>query len=262
MSQSGRVRLRDFRRACRLIHDCRDVGHDPAAWRAVLIEGVAGMVDASVVIASEFALAGECAGINLADRWPDSKLRERWMRDHVVTGDYRNTTSFRRYSALQGGLITRTREQLVEDGEWYISSEFNEAHRTFGVDDLMASNLRSGDPPMLYGFQALRALGTRRFLARERRLVRLFHRELAPHLGTTLAREPGGPLAGLTPRLRQTLECLLEGDGEKQVALKLGLSRHTVHEYVKALYRRFRVNSRGELLATCLRHRPDPRPGA
>jgi DNA-binding CsgD family transcriptional regulator len=42
---------------------------------------------------------------------------------------------------------------------------------------------------------------------------------------------------------------LLEGDSEKQVAYKLKLSPHTVHEYVKNLYAELGVNSRGELLA-------------
>ena len=53
----------------------------------------------------------------------------------------------------------------------------------------------------------------------------------------------------LTPRMRQTLARLLAGDAEKQIATHLKLSRHTVHEHVKKIYRRFAVNSRGELLA-------------
>lgn len=53
----------------------------------------------------------------------------------------------------------------------------------------------------------------------------------------------------LPRRLRQTLARLLAGDSEKQIATALGISRHTVHVYVKALYRRFEVCSRGELLA-------------
>jgi DNA-binding NarL/FixJ family response regulator len=56
----------------------------------------------------------------------------------------------------------------------------------------------------------------------------------------------------LSRRQRQTLRHLLEGDLEKQVAAKLGVSRHTVHVYVKALYKHFGVCSRGELLAKCL----------
>jgi DNA-binding CsgD family transcriptional regulator len=54
---------------------------------------------------------------------------------------------------------------------------------------------------------------------------------------------------GLSPRMAQTLSSLLGGDSEKQVAAKLRLSQHTVHVYVKALYKRYGVSSRGELLA-------------
>src|SRR4051812_1704635 len=60
------------------------------------------------------------------------------------------------------------------------------------------------------------------------------------------------PIPHLSPRMRQTLERLMAGDGEKQVALRLSLSQHTIHVYIKALYRSFGVNSRGELLARFL----------
>jgi DNA-binding NtrC family response regulator len=62
-------------------------------------------------------------------------------------------------------------------------------------------------------------------------------------------------MEGLSPRMQQTLECLLAGASEKEVAAKLGLSSHTVHDYVKKLYRHFRVSSRAELLATVLGRR-------
>lgn len=51
-----------------------------------------------------------------------------------------------------------------------------------------------------------------------------------------------------TPRQRQTLERLIVGDSEKQIARQLGVSANTVHVYVKAIYRAFDVNSRGELM--------------
>jgi DNA-binding CsgD family transcriptional regulator len=53
----------------------------------------------------------------------------------------------------------------------------------------------------------------------------------------------------LTPRMAQTLFRLMQGDSEKQVARHLGISQHTVHVYVKTLYRRYGVCSRGELLS-------------
>jgi DNA-binding CsgD family transcriptional regulator len=61
--------------------------------------------------------------------------------------------------------------------------------------------------------------------------------------------QPDPRLAGLAPRLKQTLLRMLTGDSEKQIAMHLGLSPHTIHIYVKSLYRHFKVSSRGELLA-------------
>ena len=56
----------------------------------------------------------------------------------------------------------------------------------------------------------------------------------------------------LVPRLEETRDGLLQGLSEKQIALKLGLSEHTVHHYVEDLYRRFGVSSRGEFMARFL----------
>jgi DNA-binding NarL/FixJ family response regulator len=83
--------------------------------------------------------------------------------------------------------------------------------------------------------------------------VHLFHQELVPHFGGRLATPRERGPAGLSPRLRQALECLLEGDSEKQAALRLGVAPRTLHEYVIAVYRHFGVASRGELLAFFLR---------
>ena len=85
----------------------------------------------------------------------------------------------------------------------------------------------------------------------KRRMIAEFCKRLGAQVGNVTPSACHDP--HLSPRLRQTLQHLLAGDSEKQVAGKLGLSRHTVHIYVKSLYRHFEVNSRGELLAKCLR---------
>lgn len=91
-------------------------------------------------------------------------------------------------------------------------------------------------------------------VAEKRRMIAEFCRNLGMQIG------PVKPAANETPeiseRMRQTLQHLLAGDSEKQVAAKLGLSRNTVHVYVKNLYKYFHVFSRGELLAKCLRPPP------
>jgi DNA-binding CsgD family transcriptional regulator len=60
----------------------------------------------------------------------------------------------------------------------------------------------------------------------------------------------------LSRRMEQTLRSLLGGDSEKQVAAKLGLSQHTVHVYVKQLYKKYGVSTRAELLARWVQNQP------
>jgi DNA-binding CsgD family transcriptional regulator len=102
-------------------------------------------------------------------------------------------------------------------------------------------------------------------IERKRRLVADLCRILGDQLGGGYAARDGNgnghgnrttapaDAVVLSPRMRQTLERLLAGDSEKEIAARLGLSRHTVHVYVKTLYRRFDVCSRGELLARFVR---------
>ena len=82
-----------------------------------------------------------------------------------------------------------------------------------------------------------------------RRLVAEFCRLLGSQFPKPLAAGEDG----LSPRHLQTLQRLLEGDSEKEIAVRWGVSPNTVHVYVKALYRHFGVSSRGELLARFIR---------
>jgi DNA-binding CsgD family transcriptional regulator len=76
--------------------------------------------------------------------------------------------------------------------------------------------------------------------------------------GTDGPSPSGQPPAGQTDGGRlsvaqsRVFQLLLAGTSEKRIASRLGLSPHTVHNHVTAIYRTFRVHSRGELLALAL----------
>ena len=78
---------------------------------------------------------------------------------------------------------------------------------------------------------------------------RRFFGEIVKELGNKLSQLDAPSVTTLSLRLQQVLYFLLEGYSEKQVASRLEISPHTVHQYVKDLYRRFQATSRGELLA-------------
>jgi DNA-binding CsgD family transcriptional regulator len=94
-----------------------------------------------------------------------------------------------------------------------------------------------------------REFGDEPFTKAHHRLLRMMHTELARLWGRDVLRAAKDATSDLPPRLQQTLDELLAGSSEKQIATKLELSRHTIHNYVKALHQRFEVSSRGELLA-------------
>jgi DNA-binding NarL/FixJ family response regulator len=257
MGKSGLVRLGDLRAAEQLVQDCRDLGRDPDGWPAVLVAGVARLVDAQVVAYAgglpEREPAASPGVIQLGDcGWMAGGHRIRWL-DRFVHGDaLQKSVAFGRFVALPGSLVTRTREQLMDDRAWYRSVELNEEHRPLELDDFLASYARSSDPVRLNGFTINRARGRRRFEARERRLIRVFHGRLHRYFGTALT-VPGCPPAQLLPRrLGQTLIRLTAGDSEEEAARSLGVSRPTLHGYVSELYARFGVQSRAELLVRCL----------
>jgi DNA-binding CsgD family transcriptional regulator len=82
---------------------------------------------------------------------------------------------------------------------------------------------------------------------RRRKMVAMFCKMLGDQTAEGKSPDIDGP--PLAPRQRQTLELLLSGNAEKEIAARLAISRHTVHVYVKSLYKRFGVSSRAELLA-------------
>jgi DNA-binding CsgD family transcriptional regulator len=59
-------------------------------------------------------------------------------------------------------------------------------------------------------------------------------------------------IGNLSDGQRQVLRLLVQGASEKEAAVTLAVSYHTVHAHVKQIYRQLGVRSRGELIALCL----------
>jgi DNA-binding CsgD family transcriptional regulator len=168
-----------------------------------------------------------------------------YMREQGVLGD----PILQRIQHLSGRIVTRTRRELVPDRQWYRSTSFNEYRKLAGCDHQLTSVYQVSPQGAMSSVFIYRAVGDRDFSARERCLASFFHVELGRLIRGALVSGIEGGLHTLSPRLRQTLACLLEGDSEKQVAARLGLSHSTVHQYVTMLYRRFGVQSRAELMS-------------
>jgi DNA-binding CsgD family transcriptional regulator len=154
--------------------------------------------------------------------------------------------------AMRRSFVAGTRAEVLADRDWYRSPHVQEFRRAAGVDSFIYVGRRPRAGARADCLSLHRPWGERAFSPRERRVVETFFHESARILGPAPARTGAAIEADLPPRLRDTLRGLARGLGEKQLAAELGISQHTVHEYVKALYRRAGVSSRAELLARVL----------
>lgn len=270
ITANSRLRLRDLRRAFRLVGDVRALGHDPSQWRACMVRGLLRLLRADMVVSSEISfrqpsgrrgtgggggkdepppiLCDAGWGVRrdanaeggVGEVWEIRSEREEYRPEdyHVLLGESAAPEGV----LPDGSLAIRPRETLVV-GQYSILSQWPLRHAET-VDQLVCYRFAPSLP----------------FGRREARLMRLFHAELGRLWRADAMEKARDPAADLAPRLQQTLALLLEGDSEKQVAYKLGISPHTVHNYVKALHQRFDVSSRGELLAAA--NPPDKGPEA
>jgi DNA-binding CsgD family transcriptional regulator len=160
-----------------------------------------------------------------------------------------------RLLALPGRVQTLRRDDLPGPRRsWYRSPNVNEIRRASHIDDCICSMHRLPTPGWAAVVGVHRAWGDRTgFTPRDRDLLHFINQHLTWlwEQDVRAARED----ENLSPRLRQTLHLLMAGLSEKEAARKLLVSPRTLHKYVTALYRRFGVSSRAELLVERLQRK-------
>jgi len=151
-------------------------------------------------------------------------------------------------AAVQGRVITFRRREAVADADWYASAHYQQIRKPLGLGPTLYVRIVAPSIGRETLLMLIREQGAEPFTERDAYLTDLCLSEMAwPFTPEMSYVDP--KVEQLQPRLKKVMKHLLEGDSEKQVAFKLKLSPHTVHEYVKNLYAELGVSSRGELLA-------------
>ncbi len=258
MSKSVLLRLQDVRALFHVIQECRDLGDDAAAWRRHYVVRLACLTGADWGVNGEVAWKGRglypVSGVFWG--WQNGFAEKAFAQGAAehggnlavcpLQGEY-----FR--SRPLGACVSRT--DLVSERDWRRSEYYGCIHEPvgFGHTLLCALPLPSCGNE-LNAISLLRPAATRGdFSGRDRLLVQEAQALLAPLVGGPLAGFKQPSPTALSPRVRQVLRCLLEGDGDKQVAHRLGISRHTVNQYTKTIFKHFCVQSRAELMAIWIR---------
>jgi len=259
LDKAGHLRLRDLREAFRLIGECRELGRDQKEWRLHMLEGLRRMTGARVALYLHLHDPGsgeESITEPLDAGFLEPSHRALWAQYQRENAHRDDPFHRRYYDGFHGPLHTRALAGVVNQLEWRRSRHYNEYIRACDLDDRITSSLRLGRARLpareIQVIVLHRSAGDGPYPLRALRLVRVFPRELAGLLGRHLSMTtPDVELGRLPGQLRQVLVCLLQGDAEKEIACRLGISRHTVNRHVQRLYRRLGVHSRGELTFRC-----------
>jgi DNA-binding CsgD family transcriptional regulator len=151
-----------------------------------------------------------------------------------------------------GSIRAVLHRDVMDERAWQRSGVFELLEESGIVDRLIGGAPVADDVEILlvmYRRRGQRPFGeeTRRRLQMVMAAMSGVGRRLALAHGLVDARRP------LTRRERETLHHLLVGRLEKQIAAAMGLSERTLHHHVTALYQKFGVQSRAELMALFLR---------
>ena len=259
----AKLSLSSVRRAFRLIGEIRQHGADPQAWRPHLLRGLIELLDADLVISSEvhFRTTPKDDVLRVTDigwglerdgqPWRIHAERDESPQSYLVVvggggarvggggprGGGRGKSAA---PANQDDIVPIKPLKKLRDGRGFILSQYALPH--LGAVDQLG----------LHRYDLRRP-----FTPAQAKLVRLFHVELGRLWKDDALKRAADPAAELPPRLVQTLDGVLRGDSEKQIAFALGLSQHTVHNYIRALHARFEVSSRAELIAKATEDRAD-----
>jgi DNA-binding CsgD family transcriptional regulator len=245
------IRAGDVRQLFRLMNECReirDAGQRPSrhflrGLREIVRSEVCLHMQASRVRADSTPIFHAVDDLG----WGSESDRDRvysYVTDRNLGDDPLCAALLRR----PGRVVTLARADVMTTAAWVRTEVHNDVHRPSGVDDSVLSMRRNAPDPEEAAVLVLkRTCNATPFGEEERELVALAHAE-----SEWIFEEPGSKLTeqdGFSPRERETLALLLTGTSEKCVAARLGLSRHTVHDYVKAIYKKLGVASRAELMA-------------
>lgn len=239
------LKLSQVRQIFRLLAEVRRRGDDPQQWRPFMAKELLTLFNAELVISTEIYVqpTSEKGAWDVVDiGWGSDTTENTWR----IESRNRETNP----EAFE--LIIHPEKELAEDR---VSVEPQRPlHRgsTFMMSNMPLPHINAVDQLGVH-----RAHGAGLFTDTDHRLLRLLHVELARFWRADVLAQTRDPASSLAPRLKQTVELLCDGKSEKEIAFKLGISPHTVHNYVKALHQRFNVSSRGELIAAATKSDKD-----
>jgi len=249
MGKSNRVHLSDIKHVYRILSEVVELGDDPDQWRPHLATELIKFFDLQMATVYIMPMQVNVAEANVGRidcRGLDEAANRMWM-EYGRRGDLTSDPCTPVIMRTLPNAFTATRQSLADDRAWYQSGYYNDFKRVMRCDDVLLSLLPLPQLGILHGIHGDRRTGQKPMGRREAVCLSLIHKELGRKWKRYLS-QPQVIQKQLSPRLRELLNHLRGSESEKEIAARMGLSPHTVHNHIRRLYREFKVSSRAELL--------------
>lgn len=243
----GSFRVDHVRGLLRVMAEAKEHALAGSCAKQALVRGLCALIDAEVGILYRGSGPPSPSRLKVQEMvdwgWGTSSDRSRMLSYLSEHGDPLSTEMARRRADVP---VVFRRRDLVADDDWYPTELCHEIHRPLRLDDVICGMRVSKETEDVTVAVFKRRWGARPFSPEERNLVSLWF-EQSRVFGSGRAPENPWP-ARLSRRELETTRLLLRGLSEKEAAAAMNISVHTLHGYVKALYRKLDVASRSELL--------------
>lgn len=248
------IRVHRVRAAASLVGEVGEIGRGTEAARQHLVDGLLGLLGCAIGAAVHdtsygVGLKGGIVAATLGGF--DREIMEVFQAHHTQGSDCNpfHGAVMRQLGRAAGEVVTSTNSDLVPGREWDRSTWINEYVRPARVDHFVGTLRRIGETAC-FGCGFMRAAGDRPFSEEDREVLHLVH------LGVGRLFNAPTPRALLAPRVRETLDVLLSGATDKEIAGQLCISPHTVRQYVKTILKAYGVSSRSQLIARVAERKP------
>jgi len=241
----------DIRRMVQLLAEIATVDGDIQTKRKFLVDGMAEMIGADAWI---WSMLGEYdpspAGGHPHTVFLTNGLDDRQLALYLKSQEHpdmgRLTEGVLSEFEQSQVHLTRNQPQMTTD-EFYETTEVFKilAQANLGPVLLSIRPVQTGQVGVITMFKKF---GAPHFSDRDTRISHILISEVGWLHDDSWPNHPRHEISDLSPRLRSVLTLLLHGEARKAIAHKLGLSIHTVGDYIKSVYRHFSVHSQAELI--------------
>ena len=253
-AKMNQVSPEDVRALLDLMVEVSERRSDARQWRRHALEGLCRLLEAQVALTANIRnhhVSGQARLDLLVDTgWSNGThrrafvghLRKRPLADPLAASIVNHE------SWAPGHSVAIAREEAVPDHVWYSCPDMQRIYKGADVNHGLCWMYCGPEHGMSIGVRVFRPWGeTKRFTDREVALLELAGSQLSKLYLAEMREQATGPK--LPPRARQTLSLLKSGKSEREIAEILDISPHTVHDYIKGIYKHYKVASSRELLA-------------